>query len=137
MPFTVAWGPSLFDHIDARSAEPLYSQIANRVRTAIAAGELVAGAGLPSVRQLAGQLRINPATVVQAYRELEQEGFIELRQGSGTYVRAISVDAGHRVRSRQARALVRQLISEASRLRISLDEVREALASEIDLAARL
>jgi GntR family transcriptional regulator len=106
------------------------------VRTAIASGELRPGAGLPSVRQLAGQLRINPATVVQAYRELEQEGFVELRQGSGSYVREIAADAGLRERSRQARALVRRMVSEAGRLRLSLDELREALADELDLEAR-
>ena len=106
------------------------------MRTAIAAGELVAGAGLPSVRQLAGQLRINPATVVQAYRDLEQEGFVELRQGSGTYVREIAVDAGRQERGRQARALVRRMVSEAGRLRLSLDELREALTDELDVEVR-
>lgn len=127
---------SLFERIDPRSAEPLYSQIANRVRTAIASGELTPGEGLPSVRQLAGQLRINPATVVQAYRELEQQGFVELRQGSGTYVREIPADAGRRERSREARALVRRMVSEAGRLRLTLDELRDAVAEELDLEVR-
>src|SRR2546430_17582956 len=55
---------------------PLYEQIANRVRVAIASGELRPAAALPSVRQLAAELRVNPATVVQAYRDLEAEGFV-------------------------------------------------------------
>jgi GntR family transcriptional regulator len=88
------------------------------------------------VRQLAGRLRINPATVVQAYRELEQEGFVEIRQGSGTYVCEIPADSGRRVRDREARALVRRMVSEASRLRIPHEELREALADELDLEVR-
>lgn len=88
------------------------------------------------MRQLAGQLRINPATVVQAYRELEHDGFVELRQGSGSYVREIAAGAGQRERSRQARALVRRMVSEAGRLRLSLDDLREALQDELDPAVR-
>ena len=80
----------MFDQVDPRSAVPLYAQIAARLRVAIAAGELLPGVGLPSVRQLAGQLRINPATVVQAYRDLETEGFVEMRHGAGTFVREVA-----------------------------------------------
>ena len=76
----------MLDRIDPRSPTPLYAQIASRVKLAIAAGDLAAGDGLPSVRQLAATLRINPATVVQAYRALETEGFVEMRQGAGTFV---------------------------------------------------
>jgi DNA-binding transcriptional MocR family regulator len=73
----------MFDRIDPRSPTPLYAQIAGRLRVAVAAGELRAGDALPSVRALASRLRINPATVAQAYRELEQDGTVEMRQGAG------------------------------------------------------
>jgi GntR family transcriptional regulator len=121
----------MFDHIDPKSATPLYSQISSRVMLAIAVGELPPGAGLPSVRQLAGQLRINPATVVQAYRELESEGFVEMRQGTGTYVCEISDQRRDLERSRQASALVRRMLAEAGRLRISPGQLRRALENEI------
>src|SRR5215211_2693557 len=73
----------MIDQIDPRSPVPLYEQIATRIRIAVAAGEYEAGDALPSVRQLATQLRVNPATVVQAYRDLEREGFVEMRHGAG------------------------------------------------------
>ena len=63
----------MFKSIDPRSPTPLYAQIADRIRLAVAAGELVKGESLPSVRALATQLRVNPATIVQAYRELERD----------------------------------------------------------------
>ena len=58
----------MFERIDPRSSTPIYAQIAARVRVAVASGELSAGDDMPSVRALATQLRVNPATVVQAYR---------------------------------------------------------------------
>lgn len=106
----------MFEHIDPRSATPLYAQIASRVKLAIASGELPAGSGLPSVRQLATQLRLNPATVVQAYRELEADGFVEMKQGAGTYVKGVAPEKRRREREASARRLVREMITEAARL---------------------
>ena len=80
----------MFEHLDPALPTPLYAQLAERLRAAIAAGELVAGESLPSVRQLAVKLRLNPGTVVQAYRDLERAGLVELRQGSGTFVRELT-----------------------------------------------
>jgi GntR family transcriptional regulator len=121
----------VFDHIDPRSPTPLYAQIASRLRLAVSAGELRPGDALPSVRRLASQLRVNPATVVQAYRDLEAEGFLDIRQGAGTFVR--EVPAGRRTSERlhQATLLVRQLIANASRLGVSLDELHSAILEEI------
>jgi GntR family transcriptional regulator len=118
----------VFSQIDARSTTPLYAQIATRVKVAIAAGELSPGAGLPSVRQLAGQLRINPATVVQAYRELEAEGFVEMRQGAGTFVRQLPEARRKQERLQQATAFARRMLAEAGRLRISPLELQAAIA---------
>ncbi len=103
---------------------------------AIAAGDLAPGAGLPSVRQLASQLRINPATVVQAYRELETEGFVEMKQGAGTFVRQVPERRRGDERSQQAQALVKRMLEEAGRLRISPDELRAALGKLLDGESR-
>lgn len=65
---------------------PIYAQIMEQIRMAVAAGALARGARLPSVRALAAQLGINPNTVVKAYGELEREGLIESGQGRGTYI---------------------------------------------------
>jgi GntR family transcriptional regulator len=122
---------TVFEHLDPRSPTPLYAQIADRVRGAIAAGELRPATALPSVRQLAAQLRVNPATVVQAYRDLEAEGFVEMRQGAGTFVREIAPEGRARERARQAAALVHELLAQAGRLGVSRHELQAAIADEI------
>ncbi|MEX2283482.1 MAG: GntR family transcriptional regulator [Gemmatimonadota bacterium] len=122
----------MFEHLDPRSPIPLYEQIAHRLRVAIAAGELAAGAGLPSVRKLATDLRINPATVVQAYRELESEGLVEMRQGSGTFVGEVGAPRRARERATEARRLVRELLASGARKGLSLAELRVAIDAELD-----
>jgi GntR family transcriptional regulator len=121
----------VFQRLDPRHPTPLYAQIAERLRTAIASGELPAGAALESVRALAGKLRVNPATVVQAYRALEEEGFVEMRQGSGTFVRAVSAERRGRQRELQARQLVRAMLADAARLGIDPAELRAAVQDEL------
>ncbi len=121
----------MFERIDPRSPTPLYAQIAGRIKLAIAAGELRPAAALASVRQLAAELRVNPATVVQAYRDLEAEGFVEIRHGAGTFVRELAPARRARERARQASALVRQLLAEARRVGVSLAELQSALEEEI------
>src|ERR1051326_6445828 len=97
----------MFERIDPRSPTPLYAQISARLRVAIAAGELWPGATLPSVRHLAAQLRINPATVVQAYRDLESEGLVATRQGAGTFVLDVAPERRQRERTSQAHQIGR------------------------------
>lgn len=121
----------MFEQVDPRAATPLYAQIADGVRVAIARGELGAGDPLPSVRQLAAQLRINPATVSQAYRELETEGMVEMRQGAGSFVSDVGADLRARDRAQRLRAAVRALLTEVSRLGASPDEVRTMLDTEL------
>jgi GntR family transcriptional regulator len=120
----------LFEDIDPRSPIPLYEQIAARLRVAVAADELKAGDLLPSVRQLAATLRVNPATVVQAYRDLEREGFVEMRHGAGTFVQHVGTQKRTTERARQARALARQMLSEAAKLGLSAADLKRALEQE-------
>ncbi|NOT07968.1 MAG: GntR family transcriptional regulator [Gemmatimonadales bacterium] len=122
----------MFADLDPKSAVPLYEQIAVRLKTAVATGELRAGEALPSVRQLAGKLRINPATVVQAYRALEDEGFVEMRQGAGSFVKAVQNEAKSRERAAQARRLIRLLLADAARLGLTQQELRGALRHELE-----
>src|SRR5215218_1772326 len=88
--------------LDPRDERPLYLQIVDQVRRALLEGTLRAEDPLPSVRELAGQLVVNPRTVSQAYRELEGEGVIYVRRGQGTFV-APTIHPDRRER----RALVR------------------------------
>ncbi len=121
----------MFRQLDPRSPIPLYAQIADRIRIAVATVELTPGAALPSVRQLASQLRVNPATVVQAYRELEEAGVVESRQGAGTFVRELSEPKRDAERQREARRLVRRLLQDAAALGVTRDDLEQALRTEM------
>lgn len=121
----------MFRHIDPRSPIPLYVQIADRLRVAVATGDLSAGMALPSVRQLASQIRVNPATVVQAYRELESAGMVESRQGTGTFVKDVAERKKEAERQRLARRLVRELLRQASGLGVTREDLAEAWRSEV------
>ncbi len=126
----------MFHDVDPRSPTPLYEQIAARVRMAIAAGDLSSGDALPSTRQLAQQLRINPATVVQAYRDLASDGFVQTRHGQGTFV--LDVPGLVRDEERRARAthLVRKLLQDAARLGLVVQDLTEALEAETGVKTR-
>jgi GntR family transcriptional regulator len=126
----------MFERIDPRSPTPIYAQIAERVRVAVAAGELAKGDGLPSVRALASRLRVNPATVVQAYRELEQEKLVEMRQGAGTFILEMSTDTRARERQAAAKRLVRGLMEDAARLGIQKEDIKKALNGELSEGGR-
>jgi GntR family transcriptional regulator len=120
----------MFRHIDPRSPIPLYVQIANRLRVAVATGEVVPATPLPSVRQLAAEIRVNPATVVQAYRELERDGIVESRHGAGTFVRELAEPKRASERQREARRLVRALVAQASSLALTREDLDHAWKNE-------
>lgn len=116
----------MFEQIDPRNPTPLYDQIAARIRVAVAAGELRPSESLPSVRRLASRLRVNPATVVQAYRALESEGFVEMRQGAGTFILEVAPERQTEERMERAGKIVRDMLAEAARLGLAADEIVEA-----------
>ncbi len=126
----------MLEDLDTSSAVPLYEQIAVRVKAAVVTGELAPGDLLPSVRQLAGRLRINPATVTQAYRALEEEGFAELRQGAGTFVKQVAGETRTRERTNQARRLARAMLADAARYGLCREEMRDAIRHELEGDAR-
>lgn len=121
----------MFDSIDPRSPTPLYEQIAARVRVAVASGELTTGDALPSVRALARQLRVNPATVVQAYRDLALDGFVEIRHGQGSFVKPVPSYVRDEERTAQAEKLVRKLLQDCARLGIPAEELARVLRAEV------
>ncbi len=99
--------------IDPADPRPIYVQVMDEVRRAIAIGALVPGDPVPSIREVARRLRINPLTVKQAYGELEREALVEVRRGLGTYVRA-SVSA-NAARAEVARAVAERALRDAYR----------------------
>src|ERR1035437_2280289 len=73
-------------HITTNDGVPIYLQISNQVKYLVASGRLAAGDEIPPIRVLAHQLLVNPNTVARAYLELEREGVVQKRHGSGTYI---------------------------------------------------
>ena len=84
-------------HLDYRDARPIYCQIADNFRSQICAGVLCEGDKLPSVRELAGELAINPNTIQRAYRELEADGWIASVSGKGSFVCGVSTPSNGNV----------------------------------------
>ncbi|HEX9887187.1 MAG TPA: GntR family transcriptional regulator [Longimicrobiales bacterium] len=121
----------MFGDIDPRSPTPLYEQIASRVRVAVAAGDLDPGDALPSVRQLARTLRVNPATVVQAYRELAADGFVEMRHGAGTFIQEVGVIRKEEERTALAEEIARTALQEAARKGVAAAEVLDAMKAQM------
>src|SRR5713226_7829473 len=93
--------PAFQLRLDLRNGVPVYRQIIAQVLAGMAAGALAGGDQLPTVRQLAVDLAINPNTVVRAYKELEIRGVLDTQQGTGTFVSTQKVERGKAERQRQ------------------------------------
>jgi len=113
--------------IDPKSGVPFYRQIIEQVKFAIANGSLSAGDRLPTVRQLAVDLSINPNTVIRAYREMEIAGVLETHQGSGTFVSEQRPEIDAIERRRMLDQILTELLARASGYGFSVDEVLEGL----------
>ncbi|HLH16347.1 MAG TPA: GntR family transcriptional regulator [Bryobacteraceae bacterium] len=111
--------------IDTGNGVPIYLQIVEQIKRNVAMGRLRAEEGLPSVRQLAVDLTINPNTVARAYLELEHEGIIYKRQGQGTFVSAQAEETSRRERQREAAALLEQALAEAFDSGMTREEIGE------------
>jgi GntR family transcriptional regulator len=109
--------------IDPADPTPLYAQLERAIRVAIAAGRLGVGDRLPTVRQLAVDLRVNANTVAKVYGELERAGVLETRRGVGTFVRALADGAVPKAeRERQLAALADRFLDDAAALGFSAEE---------------
>ena len=117
--------------IDAINGVPVYLQIAKEVKHSIAVGSLRPGEQLPSVREVALQITVNPNTVAKAYRELEAQGIVETRRGTGTFVTEKVVDITHTERREIVSELMDRAIDEARHLQISEDEMASLLLERV------
>jgi len=113
--------------IDPKSGVPFYRQIIEQVKFAIARGVLGPGDRLPTMRQLAVDLSINPNTVIRAYRELEIEGVLDTQQGSGTFVSNRRPEIDRLERQRMLDQILTELLARASGYGFSMDEVLDGL----------
>ena len=113
------------------SGVPIYLQLMEQVKHAIETGALKPGEQLPSIRPLAEELVMNPNTVAKAYRELEHEGVIELRQGAGAFVSRKGRTLEDAERLKAAKALVAQGVQRLRQRGITDEEIRRLIEAEL------
>lgn len=116
-------------HLNSSSGVPVYLQVMEVIRHAVETGALRPGEQLPAIRKLAGELVINPNTVVRAYRELEHEKIVELRQGSGAFIsEAVSEKTGD---MRKGRKIVQAAVERLKALGLNEEQMRRLVENEL------
>ena len=117
--------------LNSSSGTPLYLQLVEHLKHSIETGAIRAGEQLPSVRRMAADLLINPNTVVRAYRDLERQGIVVLKHGSGVFVRE-SVVARTELMN-EAEPVMRSAVDRLESLDLSEDEIRRLMENELAL----
>lgn len=117
--------------IDPHSPVPIYLQLVEEVKKAVAYGALTAGDQLPSVRELSVQLTLNPNTVARAYQELERLGVVVTQRGRGTFVAPEAADQARQEQKRRVAQLVRRLVEESRCLGLGDEELRRLVEMEL------
>jgi GntR family transcriptional regulator len=113
--------------IDLHSGVPVYRQLIDQVRSGIASGSLTAGDQLPTLRQLAVDLAINPNTVMRAYRELELGGLLETHQGTGTFIANKKLEKNSAERERQLAQMAGEFAARAGAAGFTLEDLIDRL----------
>ena len=119
--------PAISFRLDAHSGVPVYRQLIDQVQAGIAAGVLSVGDQLPTVRQVAVDLVINPNTVLRAYREMEIRGMLDTQQGSGTFIADKKIEYSKVERERQLGQLVGEFVSRAGAAGFKVEQLIEVL----------
>jgi GntR family transcriptional regulator len=118
--------------IDNTSDRPVYQQIIDQVKRDIALGRLIKDEKLPTVRQLAKQLAINPNTIAKAYRQLEQEGIIVTKPGAGAFVTNLDSNLSRSVRKKIVSDELQQIAVEAFHMQIDRQTLLELFNSAVE-----
>ena len=119
-------------HINPSSGVPIYLQIENQVKHYIASGALKPGEALPSVRQVAADLRVNPNTVARAYQNLERDGVLRTVPGGRTYVAENPAGLLKSEKIRRLRPHARQIAVEGSQLRLDPEDIINLVEQELE-----
>jgi GntR family transcriptional regulator len=119
--------PDFAFRLDAHSGVPVYRQLIDQVQGAIAMGSLRSGDQLPTVRQVAVELEINPNTVLRAYREMEIRGLLDTQQGTGTFIAERPTEPPRGERDRQLAQLATELVSRAGASGFTVSDLLSAL----------
>jgi GntR family transcriptional regulator len=122
--------------LDLSTGVPVYRQIIDQVHAARASGAIGPGERLPTVRPLAVDLKVNPNTVVRAYRELELTGILTTHQGTGTFLTNEVVRQSEAGREQKLDRLVGEIVTRAGREGFTVQEVQQRLASAISPSAK-
>jgi GntR family transcriptional regulator len=128
--------PRFLFSIDLHSGVPVYRQLIDQVRSGIASGSLNAGDQLPTVRQLAVDLAINPNTVMRAYRELELGGLLETHQGTGTFIANKKLEKNSPERERQLGQMAGEFAARAGAAGFALEDVIDRLRDLLPASAQ-
>lgn len=124
--------------IDLRSDLPIYLQLSEQIKQQIADGTLKPGDQLPTVRALAGELRVNFNTVARSYRMLDEAGMISTQQGRGTYItEKPPPEVSERLRREALTALASRYVREARRLGFSSEEIRQKLLDQLEVQTEM
>lgn len=126
----------MFFQIDPGDAAPIYEQISRQIQFAVASGGLAPGEMVPSVRELARRLAVNPNTVARAYRELQSLGILDAQRGLGLTVAADAVDKCRDQRGRWIRERLAQVVAEALRAKVSARQLQSMLQDVIQTLSR-
>jgi GntR family transcriptional regulator len=118
--------------LDIHSGVPVYRQLMDQIRYYVASGTLAPGDQLPSIREMAKNLAVNPTTIVKAYGELDHEGVVELRHGRGVFIADAPPVWPQEKRRERLDALAGQLAVEARQMGASDDEVHEAVRRALE-----
>lgn len=118
--------------LDPNSGVPVYRQIIDQVQAGLAAGTLVRGDQLPTVRQVAVDLEINPNTVLRAYRELEIRGVLDTQQGTGTFVSDRTPAEDNAERARRLEQFAHEVVARAGAAGFTLRDVIETLQQQLN-----
>ncbi len=121
--------------LNLESGVPVYRQIIDQVHSGRASGALRPGERLPTVRQLAVDLKVNPNTVVRAYRELELTGFLTTHQGTGTFVTDAPFERSDAQRDEKLNNLVEEFVARAGREGFTVKEIRSRLKEFVNQEA--
>jgi GntR family transcriptional regulator len=121
----------LYLEVDAQSPVPIYEQITDGIQRLVRENKLAPGVFLPSVRQLAADLEINPNTVARAYSLLEKDGILETARRRGTRVAATAPARAHQLLTNRVEAAAERVFRETAHLGLDPDELIKALARRL------
>lgn len=126
----------MFFHIDPHNGLAIYDQIVRQIKFAVASGILKSGEMVPSVRELARELAINPNTIARAYRRLQDDRVLEPVRGTGLEVATGAAERCRNDRLKLIRARLRQVLTEARQSRLEKRELRELVEKELSAVDR-